>query len=225
MKKIKVGVTCPTDGLNKIFTEERGFHPPVLLHPSMTTLPTLDLVVFSGGDDVNPALYGQQRHRTVTFVNKTRDDFELKVHSAYWDKPKIGVCRGAQLLCIANGGSLWQDSDGHHMTHMVWDIVRNKAEEVTSVHHQICRLTKKMQLLAYGMETKCNNFWDDKGIYKMPKEEEEVEAFFIEHDKALCVQWHPEYGHKNSEDYFWLLFEDYLRIYLEPELKNIVHVG
>lgn len=222
---IKVGVTCPTDGLNKIFTEEKGFRPPILFHPSMTNLPDVDLIVFSGGDDINPALYGQQRHHTVTWVNKTRDEFEMKLHSHFWNKPKVGVCRGAQLLCILNGGSLWQHADGHHQHHLVWDTTKQKPEEVNSIHHQVCKITKKMKLLAYGIETKNTAFYDDKGIHKGVKEEEEVEAFWIPHDKALCVQWHPEYGHKNSHDYFWDFFEDYLRNFLEPKHEPLVHVG
>lgn len=215
-KFLRVGVTSPTDNLEKIFTLERGFEKPIILNSAMNTLPaSLDLVVFSGGADVCPELYGQTAKAAAgVYCNKYRDEFEMRVHSRYWDVKKIGVCRGAQLLCVLNGGSLWQNADGHQGHHYVYDLETQKSQEVTSVHHQICRPTGKMKLLAHAMETK-NSFVEDQHIRLngiAVKEEQEVEAFWIPNDKALCVQWHPEYGHKNSEDYFWTLVNKYLEI-------------
>lgn len=52
-----------------------------------------DLMVFTGGEDVNPALYGEKPHVSTRF-NEKRDRFERQVWTDYKDIPKIGICRG-----------------------------------------------------------------------------------------------------------------------------------
>src|SRR5690554_3728052 len=72
-----------------------------------------DGVLFTGGVDVHPHHFGQEPLRTLGRVDHDRDRFELALYRAARDRqlPVLGVCRGHQLINIAEGGSLHQHLD------------------------------------------------------------------------------------------------------------------
>ncbi|MDQ3244691.1 MAG: gamma-glutamyl-gamma-aminobutyrate hydrolase family protein, partial [Gemmatimonadota bacterium] len=71
----------------------------------------VDGLVLTGGEDVDPALYGQDPHPKAGAPNRARDDTEIALVRAARDlhKPVLAICRGPQLLNVALGGSLIQD--------------------------------------------------------------------------------------------------------------------
>jgi putative glutamine amidotransferase len=77
--------------------------------PDVDALDGLDAVIFTGGSDVGPALYGEQPHPTSN-VKPERDAAELLLMRAAIDAdlPVLGICRGMQLLTVAYGGRLHQ---------------------------------------------------------------------------------------------------------------------
>lgn len=80
-------------------------------------LSRFDGLLLTGGGDVNPSRYGQDRHPAVYGVDDERDEFELVLTRAAIEAgmPVLGVCRGMQVLNVALGGSLKQhilDRDG-----------------------------------------------------------------------------------------------------------------
>jgi putative glutamine amidotransferase len=74
------------------------------------TLDALDGVIFSGGADLDPALYGQEAHPETKGVVAQRDRGELALLQAALarDMPVLAVCRGSQVLNVALGGDLVQ---------------------------------------------------------------------------------------------------------------------
>jgi putative glutamine amidotransferase len=74
------------------------------------TLDALDGVVFSGGNDLDPDVYGAEAHETTRGVNTPRDRAELALLAAALerDMPVLAVCRGSQILNVARGGDLVQ---------------------------------------------------------------------------------------------------------------------
>jgi putative glutamine amidotransferase len=68
-------------------------------------------LILSGGEDVDPALYGASRHPKVTRVNPERDEWEIQLVRAAQalELPLLAICRGVQLLNVALGGTLIQD--------------------------------------------------------------------------------------------------------------------
>ena len=85
-----------------------------LLEPSTTVAAALDGVaglLLTGGEDVDPAKYGEARHPTVVVVEPARDEFEiaLVLEARARRLPVLAICRGIQLLNVACGGSLVQD--------------------------------------------------------------------------------------------------------------------
>lgn len=97
-----------------------------------------DIVLFSGGVDIDPIWYGCKRHESTQYPNRYRDVLELcTFHDRIRkDQLVVGICRGAQLCCVAYGGRLIQNVDNH------WEskhIVTNgeKSYIIKSIHHQM----------------------------------------------------------------------------------------
>lgn len=156
-------------------------------------------LVLTGGQDVDPDLFGQTPHIRLGQVNPVRDRFDIALAREALRRglPVLGICRGAQVLNVAAGGGLVQDIascvPGAHLhdvraprdwpTHWVnigagtllYRITGERRLKVNSFHHQACGP------VASGFAP-CAVA--DDGV---------VEA--IEHAGegfALGVQWHPE---------------------------------
>jgi putative glutamine amidotransferase len=93
---------------------ERAGGRPLLVPPSEDavdeTLAALDGLIFSGGSDLDPELYGQDLHPETKGVVPERDRSELALLQAALarDMPVLAVCRGSQVLNVAFGGDLVQ---------------------------------------------------------------------------------------------------------------------
>ncbi|MDQ3357804.1 MAG: gamma-glutamyl-gamma-aminobutyrate hydrolase family protein [Actinomycetota bacterium] len=81
--------------------------PPVGTDPSV--LDVLDALIVIGGSDLDPAAYGQDPHPTTT-AQPARDEHETALTVAALDRgtPLLAICRGAQVLNVAVGGTLHQ---------------------------------------------------------------------------------------------------------------------
>jgi putative glutamine amidotransferase len=77
--------------------------------PGTDVLDALDGIVFTGGADVSPALYGETPH-PATYLRPARDEAELTLLRGALDRdmPVLAICRGMQLLTVAYGGRLYQ---------------------------------------------------------------------------------------------------------------------
>jgi gamma-glutamyl-gamma-aminobutyrate hydrolase PuuD len=164
-----------------------------------------DLVVFSGGSDVDPTLYGETPHPS-TYISPKRDqqDMDLYLLCLEHGIPMFGVCRGAQFLHVMNGGKLFQDVDNHNGSHPMWDLFNKKhIEKVSSVHHQMCRSNTEggMQIIATASRS-TERYANEKNVFV--GSHIDIEAFFYRETCCVGVQGHPEY---EGYDYFtkWTL--------------------
>jgi len=93
--------------------EQSGARPRVLeiSESPRALMDTLDGVLLTGGGDVDPVLYGEERHSTVEDAEPGRDEFEIDLarRARAADMPLLAICRGAQVLNVASGGTLVQD--------------------------------------------------------------------------------------------------------------------
>lgn len=155
---------------------------------------TADLVVFTGGSDVNPEYYGEDCHPRTHF-HPARDDADVKLYKTCLENgiPMFGVCRGAQFLHVMNGGKLYQDVDNHVGDHAIFDI-RKKIHipKVSSVHHQmvIPDRTLGMEIIADTHQATVRELNKTK---KITGKMSDVEAFFYPDTCCFGVQGHPEY--------------------------------
>ena len=114
MSRPVIGVTrCSKldDYLHSV--EQAGGRPRVLEFDERAdaVLSEVDAVLLTGGGDVDPALYGETRHETVKDAEAGRDAFELALAKLAVDRdvPLLAICRGTQVLNVADGGTLVQD--------------------------------------------------------------------------------------------------------------------
>lgn len=114
-----IGVPWPRP--DYIAALERAGATPRELQPDRDALPSAldgcDGVLLTGGVDVDPAEYGEPQHPTVE-IDRTRDEYELEVarQAMARDLPLLAICRGAQVLNVAAGGTLIQDLPSQHHT-------------------------------------------------------------------------------------------------------------
>jgi phosphoribosylformylglycinamidine (FGAM) synthase-like amidotransferase family enzyme len=182
-----------------------------------------DGVVFTGGEDVTPFLYGEGKHST-TICNLKRDlDENNLFRSLPSNMPKVGICRGAQFLNVMSGGSMWQDVNNHCVSHLAKCTLTGELMRVTSTHHQMMRPADDVWSLMVAKEA---GYLSGANVSYRYKEGEindfdDVESVFYYNSNAFCFQPHPEYKTAEQEmiDWFWDTLESTL---FEKELKKII---
>src|SRR5918993_1650558 len=110
-------------GMTYLQAIERAGAVPVVLPPCVSDLEALvsrlDGVCLSGGPDLDPEAYGsRERHAELGPTEPSLDAFELALARAALERgmPLLGICRGAQALNVACGGTLHQHPPGHRQT-------------------------------------------------------------------------------------------------------------
>jgi putative glutamine amidotransferase len=160
-------------------------------------LTCLDGVLFTGGGDVDPARYGAEPSPEVDGVDPTRDAFELALVEAAveLDLPILGVCRGAQVMNVARGGSLIQ-----HLPDVTDQSHRERERWAETVHpvriEQDSRLLQVLQQDLIGVNTLHHQAVDRLGSglravgWAGDGTVEAIEG--VDGLRILGVQWHPE---------------------------------
>lgn len=155
-----------------------------------------DLVVFTGGEDVNPELYGKRPHPT-TWFSRQRDRLEVEEFEEARDRNKkiIGICRGSQLMCALAGGILVQ----HQRHPMIHSIKTSDGRTIytTSTHHQRQYpwggKKPNFKLLAWA-PSRFSPFSQGEGKEDNMANSKRPEAEIVLYPdiKALAIQGHPE---------------------------------
>jgi len=163
-----------------------------------STVKDADIVVFSGGADVNPALYGQEPLRETSW-SVDRDDAEIAVYNEAVELNKIlfGICRGAQFIHVMNGGQLWQHVEGHGGTnHLITDVEDNYQVVANSIHHQMLMENEDIEIVAVCSTQVSHKFLCDSMSEELFDNETmlEIEAGYYTDDRSFFVQGHPEVG-------------------------------
>jgi len=140
-KSIKVLINPKVDNSSYIAFLSLRYDITTITPEMLTGKDKIDLVLFTGGEDVSPEYYDQKRG-IKTFCNKARDSYENKMFSfrEVRHTPKLGICRGAQFLTVMSGGSLIQDVAGHATgkLHSISYPSGLKSDDmITSTHHQM----------------------------------------------------------------------------------------
>jgi len=166
----------------------------------------IDGIVFSGGDDLDPALYGQTLHPKAIPIDPARQKFELALLAEIERRrvPALGICCGSQLMNIYRGGSLIQ---------FLPDQPREQALEHRKVGPELTRhavtLDTHSQLgAAIGKpEISVNTYHKQavdqigRGLRVIATASDGVIEGFEDPSFPLfaAVQWHPERLHNEPE--------------------------
>jgi putative glutamine amidotransferase len=188
--------------LDYVRSVERAGGRALLVPPSdegiEETLDALDGIVFSGGSDLDPELYGQEQHAETTGLVPERDRAELALLEAALerDMPVLAICRGSQVLNIARGGDLVQ-----HLPDVVGDE-KHKHMPGTFADHDVTVEAGTLLAGMLGDRTPVKSH-HHQGIGRVGQglrvsahaEDGSVEALEDpDHRFAVGVLWHPEAG-------------------------------
>ena len=156
----------------------------------------LDGLLITGGKDVDPAAYGQQPHSSTDQPGLQRDAWEFALLDAALkrDLPVLGICRGAQVLNVALGGTLHQHlpdvigHSGHRAGNAVFTALPVRTVPGTRlaalVGESVDARCYHHQAIAELGEGLVASAWDVDGV---------IEALELPgHGFVLAVQWHPE---------------------------------
>jgi putative glutamine amidotransferase len=184
---------------------------PVIQEATQTQIDSLlglcDGLLLPGGYDIEPSFYQEPRHGLCGVSDTKTDSFQLALLTSALEKqkPVLGICKGAQMINVGFGGTLYQDytlrkNDGFHHNHyenptqschsvtlckdtLLASIFKRSELQVNSLHHQ------QIQTLGQGLKTAA--LAGDGGI-------EAVET--ISGSWCVGVQWHPEAMMMASEE-------------------------
>ena len=163
------------------------------------------IVLFTGGEDVDPSLYNCVKHHT-TFSNIKRDLYEKDMFEQVSENQLvIGICRGSQFSCIMNGGLLIQNCDNHaiYCTHPIYEYRTDRIYEITSTHHQMqypfVLNEDDYTILMATVNRQCNYYLGDKIDESQIYCEPEVVLYHKPNKpQCLAIQGHPEMMRKES---------------------------
>ena len=162
-----------------------------------------DGILFAGGEDIDPELYGESKRYESVHTNRARDEFEFALLERVLERslPVLGICRGVQMVNVKFGGTLYQDLASETslpFEHRQTDTGKSRQEathivtitdpdsrlgavlagscRVNSLHHQA------IKRLGHGLRVTAHS---EDGLV------EAVESAG-EYPYLVAVQWHPE---------------------------------
>ena len=150
------------------------------------------VLILWGGADIFPGMYNEKPNRFCYSYQKSDRDIREEAAILYCikhDIPMIGICRGAQLLCVKAGGRLMQHIEDHATSHNV--TLHDEGGAIikcNSSHHQMMMPPDGSKVLATAGQTYGIN--GDNNAVKIPVVPEVV---WLPHITALCIQPHPEW--------------------------------
>jgi putative glutamine amidotransferase len=174
---------------------------PLLVPPGAgieETVEGVDALVFSGGSDLDPGLYGEEPHSETTGIVRERDDFELALMEAALarDMPILAICRGSQVLNVALGGNLEQ-----HVPDRVGTSVHKETPGVFAEHDvEVLTKTRLAGILGDRHDVKSHHHQGFDSLGRGLRESARAPDGTVEalEDPArrftLGVLWHPEAG-------------------------------
>ena len=176
----------------------RGGGAPLIVAPftAETALEAIldraDGLLLSGGPDIDPCLYGQEPDERLGPTDIGLDRFELGLvrRALERDLPVFGICRGAELMNVARGGTLIQHIEGH----------RQQEEARVTTHDVRIAEDSRLAGILGATRTPVNSFHhqalDELGGGVRPvawADDDVIEAIELEGpDFAIGVQWHAE---------------------------------
>lgn len=221
MSKPIIGITCDydysqsriqlADSYYRAISQAGGV-PMLIAYSSVEDMKrVLDIVeglLFTGGGDVDPCYFGELASPKLGSISPIRDEMELSLCREALDRdlPVLGICRGAQLINVAMGGTVYQDLEsqwcretGRYMENKLlkhsqvapgWYGIHEVSFEEGSKIEAIMGV-KAIRVNSFHHQAVCKpapgfsiTAWSPDGVA------EAIES--VKHRFAIGVQWHPE---------------------------------
>ena len=169
-----------------------------------------DGFIFTGGGDVDPSRYGEERIPECEEPLFERDEFELRFFSVVLGsrKPVLAICRGFQVLNVAFGGTLWQD-----IPSQVKNTYQHQPSPLEMIgertHNAVIVQNTKLQSILNTNKLKVNSMHHQAvkelgmGLTLSAVSTDGIpEGFELAgHPFLVAVQWHPEWLFPQEDSY------------------------
>ncbi|MBO5247764.1 MAG: gamma-glutamyl-gamma-aminobutyrate hydrolase family protein [Clostridia bacterium] len=200
-----------------------------VLFPFIDEEETMDRLVdlcdgffFTGGADIHPKHYGEVLESNIGGIQEHRDAFEFKCFEKVikTSKPILGICRGAQLINVALGGTLYQDIPSEVST----KILHRQCEPKFSPSHDVRIIVRTPLYEMTGVEQIKANSFHHQAIKKLGKgleimgiaEDGLIEAVYSAEERYVrAYQWHPERLFE-TDPQNRRIFEDFIQACSQP---------
>jgi gamma-glutamyl-gamma-aminobutyrate hydrolase PuuD len=154
------------------------------------------LVLFTGGEDVDPSLYDDTSPKGYCMSNLERDIYERRVFNVAESHGVkfFGICRGMQFLNVILGGKMMHHIDSHAGADHTISLATREMPDTfvgNSLHHQMCIPSLHTSIIGWSTVRRSKIYIGDKDEL-MDYHGPEVEAIYNAVFKVLGVQWHPE---------------------------------
>lgn len=159
----------------------------------------IDVLILSGGHDVNPLLWNEEPEKRLGEIFPERDFFDLLLIEEVFKlkKPILGICRGEQVLNTYFGGTLYQDIEG-----LDWVKIKHNQQRRPELGTHTVKIEKESKLYSIlEKEEIMTNSFHHMAVKDVPKgfkaiahsKDGVIEGIEkIGEEFVLGVQWHPE---------------------------------
>ena len=161
-----------------------------------------DILLLHGGEDISPSIYNQEPNEFCFAPRKPsrRDTLEIACveQAVKMGLPIVGICRGAQLICALDGGSLCQHIFGHSQNggqHPLYDPVTKEILcKSNTAHHQMM-IPKPGNVILAQTQEKFRGFGENEEVTEYTTCPEIV---WFPEMRAIGIQGHPEWLPKSK---------------------------
>ena len=188
---------------------------PVASGAAIDALDGVDALLLTGGEDIDPKYFDQHPHEKTSEPHAARDACELALARAARDRrmPTFAICRGAQVMNVALGGTLVQDIGSQRRTEINHDQSVRRTERVHAVSVDEGSLLSRIVGAAEISVNSSHHQSVDQvapGLRVTATANDGIIESIESTDPAwwmLAVQWHPEELVATVEDWDRRLFE------------------
>ena len=228
MKRIVIGLTPQGDG-NKGYSMSPDFIRALtslgaiaITLPSVTdddgllrdVLSLCDGIIFTGGPDVRPSLFGEEIIPSCGAINDERDAFEIKLYkmAIEADKSILGICRGVQVMNIAEGGNIYQDIYSQSGT----SLVHHTLDSQRAFHSVTVTDERVLEKIGFSQKSFIVNSYHHQSVKDLAdgyvaaaySPDGLIEAIYMPERRFVAgVQWHPEKRFEGDNDSFCILID------------------
>lgn len=159
---------------------------------------SIDGLLLTGGGDIDPARYSQERYETISGVSRSRDALEIQLcqKALEADKPIFGICRGIQIMSVTNGGYLYQDiNDLYPQEVLLHKQLDEDAEHEIEIspYSRLSEIVNNQKTVVNSSHKQAVNRLGDGYVATAHSSDGIIEAMEIPSRRfVIGVQYHPE---------------------------------
>lgn len=177
------------------------------------------LLLFTGGEDVSPQLYGETSPRGLCGSNAARDRREIQIFMVARKHgiKMTGICRGSQFINVMSGGRMMHDIQNHAGPNHLMETTKGEIIEVNSYHHQMIIPPDDGLVIGWSADRLSDRYYGDKDK-EVKWTRPETEIILIPRTLCCGVQWHPEWMLKEVAGYQY--YNQMIGRFLEKDIQQ-----